>query len=223
WGNISSGIELIRRVCHEQVFGLTIPLLTQSNGMKFGKTEKNESIWLDSEKTTSYKFYQFWLNVEDDKIIDFLKLFTFLSISKINQIQKNNNIKSDFFYLKSILADAVTRIVHGKEELKSAKRITNILFYGNCNKLTKLDFYQLKKDGIPSLILNGEEDLRQVLVNTKLSSSRNHAYQLIISNAIRINNRKETNPKYVFCYSDKLFGKFTLITRGKKNHFLLCW
>ncbi|CAL4042168.1 Tyrosine--tRNA ligase [Buchnera aphidicola (Phyllaphis fagi)] len=223
WGNISSGIDLVRRLCHIQVFGLTTPLLTQSNGIKFGKTEKNTTIWLNSTKTTPYAFYQFWLNTSDDKIIDFLKLFTFLKIKEIDQINKQSNMKNQFFYPKSILADYVTKMIHGQEELNSAKRITNILFSGNFHKLTEYDFYQLKKDGMMSLVLNGYEDLRQVLVNSKLSSSRTHAYQLIISHAIRINNRKEINPKYLFCYSDKLFGKFTLITRGKKNHFLLCW
>ncbi|CAL4318906.1 tyrosine--tRNA ligase [Buchnera aphidicola] len=224
WGNILSGIDLIRKLYHDQTFGLTVPLLTQPNGVKFGKTEKDKIIWLNRDKTSPYAFYQFWLNIQDESIIDFLKLFTFLEISEIQKIKYDFDILSkDYFYFKSILADHITRIIHGQHELDAAKRITNSLFFGNINHLKESDFDQLRQDGIPSIDLNGSEDLRQALVLSGLSSSRNDAYKLINSNAISVNNKKEKNPNYLFHATDKLFGKFTILLKGKKKYSLLCW
>ncbi|CAL4318797.1 Tyrosine--tRNA ligase [Buchnera aphidicola (Pterocallis alni)] len=221
WGNITSGINLIHRMYKKQVFGFTMPLLLQSNGIKFGKTEKNQVIWLDSKKTSPYIFYQFWLNIDDEKIIIFLKLFTLIGVDQINEIKLCS--KKNINNAKSILADQVTEIVHGKKKLYAAKRITEILFNGNIHDLQESDLLQLKLDGLPFIQVNGSEDLRQALVNSKLSSSRSDAYRLIISKAIRINNRNELNPNYVFHSIDKLFGKFTILGKGKKNYFLLCW
>ncbi|QCI27093.1 tyrosine--tRNA ligase [Buchnera aphidicola] len=220
WGNIVSGIDLIRKIHHKQVFGLTVPLLIQENGIKFGKTENNKTIWLNSKRTSPYSFYQFWLNINDNQVYKFLKLFTFFSLSKINEIKNSNtNIRN----VKLILADYITNIVHGKKKLHAAKRITENLFYGNIFNLKKSDFYQLKQDGMFSIKVSELEDLKQVLVNSKLSLSRSDAHRLILNNAIKINNRKEKNPNYKFLNSDKLFEKFTILSKGKKNHLLLCW
>ncbi|CAL4318845.1 tyrosine--tRNA ligase [Buchnera aphidicola] len=219
WGNISSGIHLIKKKFHQEVFGLTIPLLLQDNGMKFGKTEKNNTIWLDSKKTSPYSFYQFWLNIHDDKIFDFLKLFTFLNVKEIDNIQKYYSKKD----AKILLADQITEIVHGSQQLNAAKRITHNLFSGKILDLQKSDLYQLQKDGIYSIILNGLEDFKQVLVNANLSVSRSDAHRLISSHAIKINGKKNTDFNYKFSDVDKLFNKFTILSKGKKKHCLLCW
>ncbi|CAL4042200.1 Tyrosine--tRNA ligase [Buchnera aphidicola (Takecallis arundicolens)] len=220
WGNIVSGIDIIRKMYHKQVFGLTIPLLISESGIKFGKTENNKIIWLSSKRTSPYTFYQFWLNIDDKQVYPFLKLFTFIQLQEIEEIYHSNCKIQD---VKLMLADFVTKFVHGANKLCAVKRITNNLFNGNFLDLKKSDFYQLQQDGMDSIKLSGSEDLKQILVDSKFSASRSDAYRLIIGNAIKINNRKENNPNYKFENSDKLFNKFTILTKGKKKHILLSW
>ncbi|BAH83290.1 tyrosyl-tRNA synthetase [Candidatus Ishikawaella capsulata Mpkobe] len=214
WGNIITGIMLTKRLYKNEVFGLTVPLLTKHDGTKFGKTE-NESIWLDAKKTSPYKFYQFWINISDKDVYRFLKLFTFLSVQEINSLKIKN--------AQYVLAEYVTRLVHGNEGLITAQRITIGLFCGDLKKLTKLDLEQLAQDGISNITLQQNADLPQVLVDAHLAPSRSQAHNMINSGAILVNGQKQHNVKYTFCNKDKLFGKFTLICRGKKHHCLVIW
>ncbi|WP_343128267.1 tyrosine--tRNA ligase [Buchnera aphidicola (Takecallis taiwana)] len=219
WGNIVSGIDLIRKIYRDQVFGFTIPLLISSDGVKFGKTEKNKTIWLNSKRTSPYTFYQFWLNIDDKQVYPLLKLFTFIDLKTIQDMYNSNcNIQE----VKLMLANFVTQFVHGKNQLCAVQRITNNLFNGNIEELKKTDFYQLQQDGIYSIPVS-TEDLKQVLVNAKFAASRSDAYRLVTSHAIKVNNRKENNPNYKFNNLDKLFNKFTILTKGKKKHLLLLW
>lgn len=222
WGNISAGMHLINKLSKKQVYGLTLPLLIQSNGVKFGKTESG-TIWLDSQKTSPYKFYQFWKNIEDSNVYNFLKLFTFLDCHEINQREinkyKNNQIIND----KSYLSKYMTRLVHGEENLLAAERITNILFLKNIDEIKKSDLQQLKKDGIPSIEACQIKDLQEALVLCSLAQSRTQAKNMIISNSISINTNKIINKNHVFNDNDKLFNQFTLISRGKKHHCLIDW
>ncbi|QFQ32857.1 tyrosine--tRNA ligase [Buchnera aphidicola (Aphis fabae)] len=222
WGNISAGMHLINRISKKEVYGLTLPLLVQSNGIKFGKTESG-TIWLDSKKTTPYKFYQFWKNIEDSNVYSFLKLFTFLDCNEINKREinkyKNNQIIND----KSYLSKYMTRLVHGEENLLAAERITDILFLKNIHEIKKSDLQQLKKDGIPSIEVYQIKDLQEALVLCSLAQSRTQAKNMIISNSISINTNKIINKNHVFHDNDKLFNQFTLISRGKKNHCLIDW
>lgn len=222
WGNISAGIHLINRTSKKEVYGLTMPLLIKSNGVKFGKTESG-TIWLDPKKTTPYKFYQFWKNIDDANVYRFLKLFTFLDCNEINAREinkyKNNQIINDKCYLSQYM----TRLVHGEENLLAAERITNILFLRNINKIKKSDLHQLKKDGIPSIEAYQIKDLPDALVLCSLAQSRTQAKNMIVSNSISINTKKIRNKNHVFHNNDKLFNQFTLISRGKKNHCLIYW
>ncbi|QNS01854.1 MAG: tyrosine--tRNA ligase [Buchnera aphidicola (Pentalonia nigronervosa)] len=221
WGNISSGMHLIYKKTKKKVYGLTIPLLMQSNGIKFGKTETG-TIWLDANKTSPYKFYQFWMNIDDIYVYHFLRLFTFES--ELN-IQQKEDKKYDFKQIicdKSFLAKEMTCLVHGKKQFLSAERITRFLFYQNVNNITKSDFEQLEQDGIPSVKIDNIRDLQAALVLTHLSNSRTQAKNMINSHAISINSKKVSH-NHIFKNHDKLFGKFTLLSRGKKHHSLLCW
>ncbi|UDG80360.1 tyrosine--tRNA ligase [Candidatus Annandia pinicola] len=223
WGNIISGINLIKKKTKNKVFGLTLPLLIQSNGIKFGKTENN-TVWLNSKKTSPYKFYQFWINTKDSDVYNFLKLFTFISISKIYKIKKNDYIKKKPI-AQNILADQLTYLIHGKLGLISAKRITKSLFNNKISEITKLDFYQLKQDGIPTLKIKFKDInyIQKILLLSNLASSYNKAKNMIISNAIKINGKTESNIYFKFKKKNIIFKKFSIICRGKKNYCLIYW
>ncbi|PPI88813.1 tyrosine--tRNA ligase [Candidatus Pantoea edessiphila] len=222
WGNITSGINLTRRLNNSQVFGLTFPLITKSDGTKFGKTEK-ETIWLDPKKTSPYKFYQFWINTADADVYRFLKYFTSISLDEIKILEHKDKNINKVPEAQYILAEQVTNLVHGKSALDSAKNITHNLFSNRIDKINESDFKQLSYDGIPTVHLDGPEDLQQVLVKSKLVTSRSQARTMIYSNAIYINGKQQSNPKYKLNDIDKLFNKYTLVRRGKKNYCLINW
>ncbi|UAJ65014.1 tyrosine--tRNA ligase [Candidatus Schneideria nysicola] len=229
WGNILSGINLTKRLYGNVVYGLTVPLIVKSDGSKFGKSENN-TIWLDPKKTSPYKFYQFWLNITDEEVYHFLRLFTSLDINHILSMQntekKLNKNSNSIPSSKYKLADLITKMVHGDIVLTSVKRITNSLFSTNLiSDLTMSDFAYLAKDGIPNMsIENGINiDLQQILVESKLATSRSQAKNMIANHAITINFKKQTFEKYKFQESDKLFGCYTLLRRGKKHYFLIQW
>ncbi|CAL4326183.1 tyrosine--tRNA ligase [Buchnera aphidicola] len=221
WGNISSGMNLIHRKLKKEVYGLTVPLLIQSNGIKFGKTESG-TVWLDADKTSPYKFYQFWINIDDSNVYNFLRMFTFISLAEIEKREKQKNINNQIIHDKSFLAKNITRFVHGEEKLLAVERITEFLFLKNINHIQESDLQQLKQDGIPSIHIDHMHDLQEALVLSALSKSKTQAKYMITSNAISINTKK-INKNHIFNNNDKLFGKFTLLSRGKKKHCLLCW
>lgn len=221
WGNITSGIDLTRRLHQNTVFGLTVPLITKSDGTKFGKTEGG-AVWLDAKKTSPYKFYQFWINTADADVYRFLKFFTFLSIEEITTLEEDKN-SGKAPRAQYVLAEGVTRMVHGEEGLQAAQRITQSLFSGALNALTENDFAQLAQDGMPVIELARDADLQQALVTAELVPSRGQARTMIASNAVTINGEKQANPEYVFADSDRLFDRYTLLRRGKKHYCLICW
>ncbi|MFT8211372.1 MAG: tyrosine--tRNA ligase [Symbiopectobacterium sp.] len=222
WGNITSGIDLTRRLHQNTVFGLTVPLITKSDGTKFGKTEGG-AVWLDAKKTSPYKFYQFWINTADADVYRFLKFFTFLSIEEINALEEEDKNSGKAPRAQYVLAEEVTRMVHGEEGLQAAQRITQSLFSGVLNDLTENDFAQLAQDGMPVIELDREADLQQALVTAELVPSRGQARTMIASNAVTINGEKQSNPEYLFADSDRLFGRYSLLRRGKKHYCLICW
>ncbi|WP_457913747.1 tyrosine--tRNA ligase [Candidatus Gillettellia adelgis] len=222
WGNITSGIALTRRIHQKQVFGLTMPLITKSDGIKFGKTE-NGTLWLSAKKTSPYKFYQFWINTADADVYRFLKLFTFLSLKEIHAIEAMDKHNNQAPSAQHILAKEITTIVHGTEGLAAAIHITESLFSGKLHEMTEADFAQLKKDGIPTIQFSKDLDLQQALINAKLVPSRSQARTMIISNAVSINGKKNSNAKYMFNETDRFFGRYTLLCRGKKHYCLIDW
>jgi len=222
WGNITSGIDLTRRLHQQQAFGLTVPLITKSDGTKFGKTEGG-AVWLDPKKTSPYKFYQFWINTADADVYRFLKFFTFLSLDEINQLEEDDKNSGSAPRAQYVLADEVTRLVHGDAGLTAAKRITASLFNGNLSELSEADFEQLAQDGVPMIELSRGVDLQQALVDSELQPSRGQARKTIAQNAITINGEKQSDPEYTFNDADVLFNRYTLLRRGKKNYCLICW
>ena len=222
WGNITAGIDLTRRLNQQQVYGLTVPLITKSDGTKFGKTESG-AVWLDPKKTSPYKFYQFWINTADSDVYRFLKFFTFISLDAINALEEEDKNSGVAPRAQQVLAEEVTKLVHGEQGLITAKRITESLFSGSLKSLSQDDFAQLEQDGMPTVLLNTDADLQQALVNADLAPSRGQARTMIESNAISINGEKQSTADYKFSESDRLFGRYTLLRRGKKYYCLLIW
>ncbi|CEN32249.1 Tyrosine--tRNA ligase [Candidatus Westeberhardia cardiocondylae] len=232
WGNIISGIDLIRKLNGNVAYGLTVPLITKVDGTKFSKSETNETIWLDPIKTNSYNFYQFWINVSDKDVFHFLKIFTFLDLSDIqilkDRMKQKIFSKKKFFHREAqyILAKFLTKLVHGKRGLLSAQCITEILFSENkIQNLTENDFKKCVKNGISMIVLQKIQSisLQQALIMTKLVLSGRQAKDIILANAISINGKKQNNKKYIITDDDIKYGHYTLLCRGKKNHRLIYW
>lgn len=222
WGNITSGIDLTRRLQQKQVFGLTVPLITKADGTKFGKTESG-AIWLDAKKTSPYKFYQFWINTADADVYRFLKFFTFLPIEQINQLEETDKNSGKAPQAQAVLAEQVTRLVHGEAGLTAAKRISQNLFSGDLASMQESDFAQLAQDGMPTLAVEGEMDLLQALVESQLVPSRGQGRNMVNANAISINGQRHSDAEYQFSADDKRYQRYTLLCRGKKHYCLLVW
>ncbi len=216
WGNIVSGIDLTRRQNGEQVFGLTLPLITKSDGTKFGKTEGG-AVWLDPTKTSPYSFYQFWLGVEDSDVYGFLRYYTFLSCEEIAEIETQDNSSEGKPQAQRILAEQMTRFVHGEEGLESAQRITQALFSGNIQQLSLSELKQLELDGLPS-IETAQQDLVELLIESGLAGSKRIARELISNNAISVNGEKTSSNNPILSFP--LFDQYWILQRGKK-HFCL--
>ncbi|WMY95055.1 MAG: tyrosine--tRNA ligase [Arsenophonus sp.] len=222
WGNIISGIDLTRRLYQKKVFGLTVPLIIKSDGTKFGKTEDNV-IWLDPQKTSPYKFYQFWINTADVDVYRFLKIFTFMPIDEIEILQKEEKNSQKKLKAQYLLAEKITQFVHGNESLQAAKRITENLFRNDINQLSVKDFVQLGQDGVPMIKLHVGANLQQALIEAEFVFSRGQSRKMIQSNSVMINGKKCSDPSYIFTEKDRLFERYSLIKRGKKNYCLIYW
>ena len=223
WGNITAGIDLIRRIRGESAYGLTIPLVTKSDGTKFGKTEGG-TIWLDADKTTPYQFYQFWINANDDDVIGYLKFFTFLSQEEILALEIEVQEKPWERVAQRTLAREVTALVHGEEAMESAENISQALFYGKVSELSAAEIEQGLND-VPSHSLDGqtEIDLVQLLVDANISPSKRRAREDIENGAIYINDERSTDIGRILTPADTLAGQFTVLRRGKNKYYLLKW
>ena len=233
WGNITAGIDLTRRLHQKQVFGLTLPLVTKSDGTKFGKTEGG-AVWLNAKKTSPYQFYQFWLKVADADVYKFLKYFTFLSIEEIDAIEAKDKASGTKPEAQRILAEEMTRLMHGDEALAAAQRISESLFAEDQSHLTESDFEQLALDGLPTFEVSESLNVVETLVKTGLASSNKEARGFVNSKAVLLNGKpaEANNPNhaaekpddaYMLTDEHKRFGKYTIVRRGKRNHALLVW
>ena len=233
WGNITAGIDLTRRLHQKQVFGLTLPLVTKSDGTKFGKTEGG-AVWLNAKKTSPYQFYQFWLKVADADVYKFLKYFTFLSIEEIDAIEAKDKASGTKPEAQRILAEEMTRLIHGEAALQAAQRISESLFAEDQSSLTESDFEQLALDGLPAFEVSDGINVVEVLVKTGLASSNKEARGFVNSKAVLLNGKpaEANNPNHAAERPDdaclltdehKRFGKYTIVRRGKRNHALLVW
>lgn len=221
WGNITSGIELIRREKEAQAFGLTMPLITKADGTKFGKTEGN-AVWLDPEKTSPYEFYQFWINTDDRDAVKFLKYFTFLSLEEINSIEKEFSQAPEKRLAQRTLAKEVTTLVHGEKAYEQAVHISEALFSGDVKNLTADEIKQGFKN-VPSYQVNAEDDLNlvEILITAGIEASKRQAREDITNGAIYVNGDRVQALDYVLSDEDKLADAFVVIRRGKKKYFVL--
>ena len=227
WGNITGGIELSRRMNGNQVFGITLPLVTKSDGTKFGKTESG-TIWLDASKTSPYAFYQFWMSTADADVYKFLRYFTFLDVERIAEIEEEDKAATGRPQAQAILAEEVTRLVHGDEAVEAAKRITESLFSGDISKLSEADFEQLKQDGLPATSVPAdlsETPLTTLLVDAGMANSGKQIKDALQRDAVIVNDRAcgmadNMSGNEIFSSEAGLFGKYFLVKLGKKKHHL---
>ena len=224
---------LTRRLHQKQVFGLTLPLVTKSDGTKFGKTEGG-AVWLNAKKTSPYQFYQFWLKVADADVHKFLKYFTFLSIEEIDAIEAKDKASGTKPEAQRILAEEMTCLIHGEAALQAAQRISESLFAEDQSSLTESDFEQLALDGLPAFEVSDGINVVEALVKTGLASSNKEARGFVNSKAVLLNGKpaETNNPNHAAERPDdaclltddhKRFGKYTIVRRGKRNHALLVW
>ncbi|MDN5907791.1 MAG: tyrosine--tRNA ligase [Staphylococcus equorum] len=221
WGNITSGIELMRRMYGQtEAYGLTIPLVVKSDGKKFGKSEGG-AVWLDATKTSPYEFYQFWINTTDDDVIKFLKYFTFLEKEEIEALEKSLNEAPHLREAQKALAENVTRFIHGQAALDDAMRISKALFAGDLQSLSASELKAGFKD-VPQVELSKEiTNIVEVIVETGISSSKRQAREDVNNGAIYINGIRQQDVKYELTADDKIENEFTIIRRGKKKYFMV--
>lgn len=223
WGNIVAGTDLTRRLHHTQVYGMTVPLITKADGTKFGKTESG-AVWLDPKKTSPYAFYQFWLNTSDADVYKFLKFFTFLPVARIAEIEAADQASGGKPEAQRILAEEATRLVHGAAALEAAQRISASLFSGELANLTETDLEQLAQDGMPGVAIESANDgLIDALVAAGLAKSKSEARGFIQSGSVAINGAKADAIDHRIAGGERLFGRFTILRRGKKNYGLVSW
>ncbi|CAM5221880.1 Tyrosine--tRNA ligase OS=Ureibacillus acetophenoni OX=614649 GN=tyrS PE=3 SV=1 [Ureibacillus acetophenoni] len=222
WGNITTGLEVIRKTHDEnaKAFGITIPLVTKADGTKFGKTAGG-AVWLDPEKTTPYEFYQFWINSADADVIKYLKIFTFLSREEIEALEVSVQEEPHLRKAQKTLAEEMTRLIHGEEALETAKRITDALFSGDLKALSASEMKNAFKDVPSSELPKEDKNIVDVLVEANISSSKRQAREDVTNGAISINGEKVTDLDYVVDSKDRLEDEFAIIRRGKKKYHMV--
>jgi len=221
WGNITAGIELIRRMRAQNLWGITFPLITTSSGRKFGKTEEG-NIWLDQKLTSPYRFYQYWIQTNDEDVIRFLSYFTFLTEDEIKEIanaQKENPEKRE---AQLQLANLITSFVHGNSATKSALRVSDLLFTGNIDGISEEDLISVSNE-MPFTVYKNDSPilLTDILTETGISKSKSMSRKDIAGGGIYLNNERITDEKKEITNKQLLFGKYFLLRKGKKNYHLV--
>lgn len=218
WGNITSGIELIRKKIDKTAYGMVMPLVTDSNGVKFGKTEGN-ALWLDKNKTSSYELYQYLINLEDSMIISYLKKLTFLSKEEIEEIEKRHEERPELREAHKILAREIITDLHGKEEYEKAIKISEALFKGNFSKLSNEELEEaFKGNEIKSVEIN--KNIVDVLVDMNVASSKRQAREFVSNNSIEIKGEKVNELDRMIDNNYLTNDTYLIIKRGKKNYYI---
>ncbi|HFI0647570.1 TPA: tyrosine--tRNA ligase [Streptococcus suis] len=223
WGNMTAGTELLRRKADKSGHVMTVPLITDSTGKKFGKSEGN-AVWLDADKTSPYEMYQFWLNVMDDDAVRFLKIFTFLSLDEIAEIEKQFDAARHERLAQKILAKEVVTLVHGEESYNQALNITEQLFAGNIKNLSAKELKQ-GLSNVPNYAIQAEDNLNivELLVTSGIVNSKRQAREDVANGAIYVNGERVQDLDYTLSNSDKIDGELTVIRRGKKKYSVLTY
>ena len=218
WGNITSGIELVRKKLGKEVYGMVMPLVTDSNGVKFGKTEGN-ALWLDKNKTSSYELYQYLINLEDSMIIEYLKKLTFLSKEEIEELEVKHNEAPHLREAHKRLAKEIITDLHGEECYLKAVRMSEALFTGEFKDFTKEEIEEIF-NGYKKIDVSVDINIVDLLIEMGIASSKREAREFISGNAVSINGEKNNNLEYVISEKDFLFNEYIIIKRGKKNYYI---
>ena len=219
WGNITTGIELARKKLGIELYGMTMPLVLDSRGIKFGKTEGN-ALWLDKNKTSSYELYQYLINSDDNCVIDYLKKLTFLTKEEIESIEQEHNKTPEKRLAQTRLAEEVITFLHGHDEFIKAQNISKNLFSGNIKELTSDEIEMAFKD-VPSFSLKEEKNIVDTLVDFSIASSKREAREFITNGSISINGEKVVDLDFIVSKSVGISNKYVVIRRGKKKYFLI--
>ncbi len=228
WGNITGGVDLVRRLHGGTAYGLTFPLVTKADGTKFGKTESG-TIWLDPERTSPYAFYQFWLNSADADVYNFMRYFTFLDVAKLIEIEESDKSSNSKPEAQGILAKEVTDLVHGKEGLEAAQRITSALFNNGVKDLSENDLAQLKLDGLPSSTLTRadlkDKPLTQLFAEAGVVNSGKQVKDALGNKSVFVNEKNlsmEDNMRTAECFNADAayYGRYFVLKLGKKKYHL---
>ena len=223
WGNITAGVDLIRRVSGETAYGLTLPLVTRSDGSKLGKTESG-TIWLDAKRTSPYQFYQYWINVDDGDVMRFLKNFTFLSFDDLADLAREVEEKPWERTAQRTLAREVTTLVHGSQATETAENISQAFFYGKVTELAVSEIEQALNE-VPTIEIKVSDKimLADLLAEVKISPSKRRAREDIQNGAVTVNDIRATDAAAELGPADRIAGKYTVIRRGKNKYFLIKW
>lgn len=215
WGNITTGIELIKKIEGKEAYGFTMPLILDANGNKFGKSEGN-ALWLDINKTSSYELYQYLINSDDTKVEEYLKVYTFLNKEEIDNIMKQHNENPHLRIAQEKLVQEFITDLHGEEEYKSAKQISDALFKNDIKTLSDEQIAQAFK-GVPTFKLENDKPIIDILTEAKIASSRREAREFLNNNAITLNGEIINDENYII---DNV-KKYNIIRKGKKKYFVL--
>ena len=218
WGNITAGIDLIRKSTGDEVYGFTMPLVTDSQGKKFGKSEGN-ALWLDKTKTSSYKLYQFFVNVEDSMVINYLKIYTFLSREEIEEYERKNKEHPELREAHKALAREIITFLHGKEEYERAEKLAQSLFNNKFEDLTKQDIADLF-DEQDMKEVNVDISIVDIVISVGAASSKREAREFITSGAVSLNGNKITDINQIISADMFIDNTYVIIKRGKKNYYV---
>lgn len=221
WGNITTGIDLIKKKLGKESYGFTMPLILDKMGRKFGKSEGN-ALWLDINKTSPYELYQYLINTDDELIVHYLKVFTFLTREEIEDIEKRHNEFPEARIAQEALAREIITDLHGKEEYDKAYCLSQVLFSGDVANLTSSEIEQVFH-GVARVELNQDLNIVDLLVDSKICSSKREAREFVSAGSITVNGEKVTSLEFVVTRENAIEGKYTIIRRGKKKYYLGVW
>ncbi len=225
WGNITAGVELIRRMRSKPAYALVYPLITKADGTKFGKTESG-SVWLSAGRTSPYRFYQFWLNTDDKDVIRYLKFFTWLDQDQVQQLELSTLEHPEQRLAQRALASEMTRMVHGQADLEKAEQASQVLFGGEISGLTAADiqdiFAEVPSSQMPKNRLEGEAlSLVDILVESGLAKSKGEARRAVAEGGIYLNNHRASEAAQAVTLGDIVDGRFLVLRKGRKNYHLV--
>ena len=218
WGNITSGIELVRKKLGKEIYGMVMPLVTDSNGVKFGKTEGN-ALWLDKNKTSSYELYQYLINLEDSMIIQYLKMLTFLSREEIEELEAKHNENPHLREAHKALAHEIITDLHGEEEYNKAVKMSEALFTGEFTGLNDKDIEALFKD-YKKIKVSKDINIVDLLITMGAASSKRESREFITGNAVSVNGIKINDLEHIINDDDIICNKYIIVRRGKKNYYI---